>query len=68
MRNPNRIPVFMSTLSAVWQTYAPDLRFCQFILNEMENFKHENNIEDCFYVEDEKFLSFIINKYKGDRK
>lgn len=58
----------MNTLSAVWQTYAPDLRFCQFILNEMENYKHEHNIEDCFYVEDEKFLSFIINKYKGDRK
>ena len=55
----------INDLNRIWSTYCPELRFCQFILNEMAAYEKEHKIEDCFYVSDKEFKAFINNRYGG---
>lgn len=59
MRDPNRIEPMMNELADIWKKHFPDLRFCQWMMNEMEQYP----TQDCFYVEDEQFMQYIRNKY-----
>lgn len=59
MRDPNRIKPMMSELAAIWQKHFPDMRFCQWIMSEMDQYP----AQDCFYVEDEQFMKYIRDKY-----
>ena len=49
MRDPNRIPIMIARLQAVWEQL-PDMRLGQLI---------SNVITDPFYIEDEELLTNI---------
>ena len=54
MRDPNRIPVFLTRLQLCWEK-VPDWRFGQLI----ENLKRYIGSADLFYVEDDKFVQYL---------
>ena len=62
MRDINRIEPFMNELTEIWYT-VPDLRFGQLI----ENFKKFAEVEDLFYIEDDKMLE-VLKKFKEELK
>lgn len=59
MRNPDRIKPFLDTLEKCWAK-VPDWRFGQLI----ENIKRAYNIEDLFYIEDDKLEELIKNCFE----
>ena len=62
MRDINRIEPFMNELTEIWYT-VPDWRFGQLI----ENLKKFAEVEDLFYIEDDKMLE-ILKKFKEELK
>ena len=62
MRDINRIEQFMNELTEIWRT-VPDWRFGQLI----ENFKKFTEVEDLFYIEDDKMLE-VLKKFKEELK
>lgn len=62
MRDINRIEPFMNELTEIWHT-VPDWRFGQLI----ENFKKFTEVEDLFYIEDDKMLE-VLKKFKEELK
>ena len=62
MRDINRIEPFMNELTEIWYT-VPDWRFGQLI----ENFKKFTEVEDLFYIEDDKMLE-VLQKFKEELK
>ena len=62
MRDINRIEPFMNELTEIWYTI-PDWRFRQLI----ENFKKFAEVEDLFYIEDDKMLE-VLKKFKEELK
>ena len=62
MRDINRIEPFMNELTEIWYT-VPDWRFGQLI----ENFKKFTEVEDLFYIEDDKMLE-VLKKFKEELK
>lgn len=66
MRDINRIEPFMNEfmneLTEIWYT-VPDWRFGQLI----ENFKKFAEVEDLFYIEDDKMLE-VLKKFKEELK
>ena len=63
MRDINRIYPIMNELTTIWTTYCPDWRFGQLI----ENFKKFAEVEDLFYIEDDKMLE-VLKKFKEELK
>ena len=63
MRDINRIYPIMNELTTIWTTYCPDWRFGQLI----ENFKKFTEVEDLFYIEDDKMLE-VLKKFKEELK
>lgn len=63
MRDPQRIIPMMIEMAHIWHDKFPDMRFCQWILSEMDDYKNYYSMDDCFYVEDDKFLGFLRRKY-----
>lgn len=59
MRDIERIQPMMHELATIWKKHFPDMRFCQWMIAEM----HDYPAQDCYYVEDDKFMEFIRNKY-----
>ena len=59
MRDINRIYPIMNELTTIWTTYCPDWRFGQLISNFKYYIKFQHNIEDIFYIEDDKILEYI---------
>ncbi len=60
MRDPNRIPIFISELGDVWKEKLPEWRFGQLMYNFM------CEVGDPFYWEEDKFLEKFkefVNKY-----
>lgn len=59
MRDKNRIRPFYNILAEYHEKYVPDWRFTQLI----ENFKmwifNEKNIDNIFYIEDDKMAEYI---------
>lgn len=62
MRDINRIEPFMNELTEIWYT-VPDWRFGQLI----ENLKKFAEVEDLFYIEDDKMLE-VLKKFKEELK
>ena len=62
MRDINRIEPFMNELTEIWYT-VPDWRCGQLI----ENFKKFAEVEDLFYIEDDKMLE-VLKKFKEELK
>ena len=62
MRDINRIEPFMNELTEIWST-VPDWRFGQLI----ENLKKFAEVEDLFYIEDDKMLE-VLKKFKEELK
>ena len=62
MRDINRIEPFMNELTEIWCT-VPDWRFGQLV----ENFKRFAEVEDLFYIEDDKMLE-VLKKFKEELK
>lgn len=62
MRDINRIEPFINELTEIWYT-VPDWRFGQLI----ENFKNFAEVEDLFYIEDDKMLE-VLKKFKEGLK
>ena len=58
MRDINRIEPLMNELTEIWYT-VPDWRFGQLISNFKCYIKFQHNIEDIFYIEDDKILEYI---------
>ena len=56
MRNPNRIYEILNLLQRGWEK-VPDWRLGQLI----ENLKRYINIDDLFYIEDDKMIEKIID-------
>jgi uncharacterized protein YihD (DUF1040 family) len=56
MRDPNRIPVVLSRLQAVWKKY-PDLRLGQLITNVFRS-------DSLYYLEDDRLIDIIEEFYK----
>lgn len=58
MRNPDRIKPLLEELGNIWETYCPDWRFMQLVVNFQSWLR-----SDGFYIEDdkiiEKFCEFI---------
>ena len=52
MRDPNRIPIILAAIKALWEQY-PDWRLGQLIVNVGER-------SDPFYVEDDDLLHRIL--------
>ena len=63
MRDKNRIPEFTKELERIWMQCYPDWRFGQLI----ENFKKFAEVEDLFYIEDDKMLE-VLKKFKEELK
>ncbi|MCI7633905.1 MAG: hypothetical protein MSS80_07760 [Mollicutes bacterium] len=65
MRDPKRITPLLTELEKQWKRF-PDWRFGQLI----ENIKRFYDINDLFYIEDDKMLELIKNfkteKEKGE--
>ena len=59
MRDPNRIPVFLTFLQICWEK-VPDWRFGQLI----ENIKSFSGKSDLFYLEDEDFKKLLKEYFK----
>ena len=59
MRDINRIYPIMNELTTIWTTYCSDWRFGQLISNFKCYIKFQYNIEDIFYIEDDKILEYI---------
>ena len=59
MRDPNRIPVFLTRLQLCWEK-VPDWRFGQLI----ENIKRFSGKSDLFYLEDEDFEKLLEEYFK----
>ena len=59
MRNPNRIYEILNLLQRGWEK-VPDWRFGQLI----ENLKRYINIDDLFYIEDDKMIETIVNFFE----
>lgn len=62
MRDIKRLVPILNELTEIWYT-VPDWRFGQLI----ENFKRFTEVEDLFYVEDDKMLE-VLKKFKEDLK
>ena len=56
MRDPKRITPLLTELEKQWERF-PDWRFGQLI----ENIKRFYDIDDLFYIEDDKMLELIKN-------
>ena len=59
MRDINRIYPIMNELTTICTTDCPDWRFGQLISNFKCYIKFQHNIEDIFYIEDDKILEYI---------
>lgn len=59
MRDPNRIPAFLTFLQICWEK-VPDWRFGQLI----ENIKSFSGKSDLFYLEDEDFKKLLKEYFK----
>lgn len=63
MRNPDRIKPFLDTLEKCWAK-VPDWRFGQLI----ENIKRAYDIDDLFYIEDDKLEELIKDCFELNEK
>lgn len=63
MRNPDRIKPFLKTLEKAWDK-VPDWRFGQLI----ENLSRYLNLEDLFFIEDDKMEETILDMFEIDKK
>ncbi len=59
MRNSDRIDIFCDLLKTLWKEKT-DLRFGQII----EGIKIQNQIEDLFYIPDNKFEKLLKEYFK----
>ena len=55
MRDPNRIPIVLNRLQAVWKKY-PDLRLGQLITNVFRS-------DSLYYLEDDRLIDIIEEFY-----
>lgn len=62
MRDIKRLAPILNELTEIWYT-VPDWRFGQLI----ENFKRFTEVEDLFYVEDDKMLE-VLKRFKEELK
>lgn len=62
MRDIKRLALILNELTEIWYN-VPDWRFGQLI----ENFKRFTEVEDLFYVEDDKMLE-VLKKFKEELK
>lgn len=63
MRDPKRIKPLLAEIEKQWERF-PDWRFGQLI----ENIKRFYDINDLFYIEDDKMLKLIENFIKEENK
>lgn len=63
MRDPKRIKPLLAELEKQWERF-PDWRFGQLI----ENMKRFYDINDLFYIEDDKMLKLIENFIKEENR
>ena len=62
MRDIKRLALILNELTEIWYN-VPDWRFGQLI----ENFKRFTEVEDLFYVGDDKMLE-VLKKFKEELK
>lgn len=62
MRDPNRIDLIMTKLTAMWK-HNPDWRLCQLLSNVAKEVNWEQ--DDLFYLEDDKLLAGLKNIKTG---
>ena len=58
MRDSSRIPCYCAVLRDVWDE-VPDWRFGQLIANFFRWLNAEVGVEDIFFLEDDKFFSYL---------
>ena len=63
MRNPDRIKPCLKTLEKAWDK-VPDWRFGQLI----ENLSRYLNLEDLFFIEDDRMEETILDMFEIDKK
>ena len=52
MRDPNRVYTICTRLAQTWEANVPDWRLTQLFVNFMSHMR-----SDCFYMEDEDFIT-----------
>lgn len=62
MRDIKRLAPILNELAEIWYT-VPDWRFGQLV----ENFKRFTEVEDLFYIEDDKMLE-VLKRFKEELK
>jgi hypothetical protein len=62
VRDPNRIPVFLTLLQRCWEM-VPDWRFGQLI----ENIKSFSGKSDLFYLEEKDFEKILKDYFELDK-
>ena len=62
MRDIKRLAPILNELAEIWYT-VPDQRFGQLV----ENFKRFTEVEDLFYIEDDKMLE-VLKRFKEELK
>lgn len=77
MRDPKRIPPFLSLLKEIWQEQ-PDTRFFQFVSNFEAWMLLKHKKSDLYFVEDDQMMKFLheydeertaqMKRFYGDKK
>lgn len=65
MRNPKRIKKFCNELARYWETYIPDWRFGQFMINFLG---HVAQDVDPFFPEDDDMLKRLSEFFNHEEK
>ena len=62
MRDPKRIKKFCDELADIWETYCPDWRFGQFIVNVFGTFD-----KDPLFPEESEMIEMIRSVFEDDK-